>query len=138
MENNMENNVNTQAEENVIQTEEVTVTPQENATADNQEIRTVSPSQPDEPGKGAATASLVLGIISVVTWFLGSLAFVGLVTGIIGLICASKAKKQGFNGGIRTAGFVLSIIGLVGSAIVFIACVACVGVLSTAGLADSF
>lgn len=137
MENNMENNVSAQVEETLAQPEEVTTISQETATETSEPVPTVSASKPDEPGNGVATASLVLGIVSVVTWFLGSFAFIGLVTGIIGLICASKAKKQGFNGGIRTAGFVLSIIGLVGSAIVFIACVACVGLLSTAGLADS-
>ena len=134
----MENNVSTQVEETLAQPEEVTTISQETATETSEPVPTVSASKPDESGNGVATASLVLGIVSVVTWFLGSFAFIGLVTGIIGLICASKAKKQGFNGGIRTAGFVLSIIGLVGSAIVFIACVACVGLLSTAGLADSF
>ncbi len=138
MENNMENNVSAQVEETLAQQEEVTTISQETATETSEPVPTVSASKSDEPGNGVATASLVLGIVSVVTWFLGSFAFIGLVTGIIGLICASKAKKQGFNGGIRTAGFVLSIIGLVGSAIVFIACVACVGLLSTAGLADSF
>ncbi len=137
MENNIENNLNSQVEESAIQAEEVTAAPQETLAEVSQPVQTVSASQPSEPGKGLATASLVLGIISVVTWFLGSFAFVGLVTGIVGLVCASKSKKQGFNGGIRTAGFVLSIIGLVGSAIVCVACVACVGLLGTAGVLDS-
>ena len=42
-------------------------------------------------------------------------------------IHSTKAKQLGFNGGIRTAGFVLSIIGIIGGAFVFIACIACVG-----------
>ena len=79
------------------------------------------------PGKGAATASLVLGIISVVLWFFGYSALVSVILGIVGLILAGNAKKAGFNGGIRTAGFVLSLIGLIGGAIFFVACVACVG-----------
>ena len=87
----------------------------------------------NQPGKGAATASLVLGIISVVCWFFGVGAAVGLVTGIIGLILASSSKKAGFEGGIRTAGFVLSLIGIIGSAIVFVACIACVGIMGSAG-----
>ena len=82
-----------------------------------------------QPGKGAATASLVLGIVSVVFWFFGMGAIVGLITGIIGIICSVNAKKAGFVGGIQTAGLVCSIIGVVGSAIVFVACVACVGTL---------
>lgn len=83
----------------------------------------------NEPGKGAAIAGMVLGIISIVTWFFGMGALIGLITGIIGLICASNAKKAGYVGGMRTAGFVCSLIGVIGSALVFVACVACVGVL---------
>lgn len=60
-------------------------------------------------------------------------ALIGLITGVIGLICASNAKNAGFVGGMRTAGFVCSLIGVIGSALVFVACVACVGVLGTAG-----
>lgn len=90
------------------------------------------------PGRGAAIASLVLGIISVVFWFFGWGALVSVVTGIVGLICATNAKKAGFEGGMRTAGFVLSIIGLVGGAIVFVACVACTGAAGAAGLFNSY
>lgn len=87
----------------------------------------------NEPGKGAAIAGMVLGIISIVTWFFGAGALIGLITGVIRLICSSNAKKAGFVGGMRTAGFVCSLIGVIGSALVFVACVACVGVLGTAG-----
>jgi len=76
------------------------------------------------PGKGQAIASLVLGIVSVVLSFCGWLAILGLVCGIVALVCASMSKKAGFTGGIRTAGFVLGIIGVVLCAI-FTACVAC-------------
>lgn len=88
------------------------------------------------PGKGAAIASLVLGIIAVVFWFFGWGALVSVICGIIGLILASVSKKAGFEGGIRTGGFVLSLIGLIGGAIVFVACVACAGVVggTAAGL----
>ncbi len=91
----------------------------------------------DEPGKGAAVASLVLGIISVVLWFFGYSAVVSVILGIIGLVLASNSKKAGYNGGLRTAGFVLSLIGLIGGALFFIACVACVGTLGAAGFFDS-
>ena len=77
---------------------------------------------------------MVLGIISVVLWFFGYSALVSVVLGIIGLVLAGSAKKAGFEGGIRTAGFVLSLIGLIGGALVFVACVACVGTLGAAGL----
>lgn len=46
------------------------------------------------PGKGAATASLVLGIISVVLWFFGYSALVSVILGIVGLILAGNAKKR--------------------------------------------
>ena len=88
----------------------------------------------DVPGKGAATASMVLGIISVVLWFFGYSAIVSVILGVVGLILAGNAKKAGFMGVIRTAGFVLSLIGLIGGALVFIACVAVVGAIGTLGL----
>ena len=84
------------------------------------------------PGKGAAIASMVMGIISVVLWFFGYSAIISVVLGVVGLILAGNAKKAGFVGGIRTAGFVLSLIGLIGGAIFFVACVACVGAIGAA------
>ncbi|WP_204469521.1 hypothetical protein [Bifidobacterium pullorum] len=89
------------------------------------------------PGKGAATASLVLGIVGVVCWFFGWSSIVSVICGVIGLILSSNAKKAGFDGGIRTAGFVLSIIALAGGALVFVACVACVGLLAGVGASMS-
>ena len=86
------------------------------------------------PGKGAAVASLVLGIIAVVLWFFGYTSIVSVILGIVGLVCAGNAKKAGFMGGLRTAGFVLSLIGLIGGGIAFVACVACAGAISAAGM----
>ena len=90
------------------------------------------------PGKGAATASMVLGIISVVLWFFCYSALVSVILGIIGLILAGNAKKAGFVGGIQTAGFVLSLIGLIGGAIFFVACIACAGILGAASASGAF
>lgn len=90
------------------------------------------------PGKGAAVASLVLGIIAVVLWWFGYSSAISVILGIIGLILASSAKKNGYTGGIRTAGFVLSLIGLIGGAIFFVSCVACVGILGAAGSSIDF
>lgn len=89
------------------------------------------------PGKGAATASMVLGIVSVVLWFFGYSALVSVILGIVGLILAGNAKKAGFVGGMQTAGFVLSLIGLIGGAIFFVACVVCVGAIGAAGGSDA-
>lgn len=85
-------------------------------------------------GKGAAVASLVLGIIAVVLWFFGYTSIVSVILGIVGLVCAGNAKKAGFMGGLRTAGFVLSLIGLIGGGIAFVACVACAGAIGAAGM----
>lgn len=92
----------------------------------------------DIPGRGAATASLVLGIISIASWFLGIGSFVGIITGIIGLICSSNAKREGYAGGMQTGGFVCSLIGLIGGALVLVACVACVGFIGTVGALSEF
>lgn len=89
------------------------------------------------PGKGAAIGSLVCGIVSLVfSFLLSSLVItplIGLVLGIIGLILASSAKKAGYNEGLRTAGFVLSLLGVIFGALVFVSCVACAGCLGAAG-----
>ena len=94
--------------------------------------------QNNVPGKGAATASLVLGIVAVVCWCFGVSAIVSVVCGVIGLILAANAKKAGFEGGLRTAGFILSLIGLIGGAIIFVSCVACAGAVGAAGAAGLF
>ena len=87
------------------------------------------------PGKNKAIASLVLGIISVVLWFFGYSSILSVVLGIIGVVMASKSKEEGYDENIRTAGFILSVIGVIGGAIFFVACVACVGMAGIAGLA---
>lgn len=85
------------------------------------------------PGKGAATGSLVCGIVSIVLWFFGFTSIFSLIVGIVGLVLANSSKKAGFMGGIRTAGFVCSLIGTIFGGLIFISCVACAGVLGTAG-----
>lgn len=85
------------------------------------------PANGQQPGSGKATASLVLGIIGIVFWFFGWGVIISLIFGIIGIILSASAKKDGNTSGINTAGFVLSLISLIVGAIVFLACVACVG-----------
>ena len=80
------------------------------------------------PGKNKAIASLVL-------WFFGYSSILSVVLGIIGVVMASKSKEEGYDENIRTAGFILSVIGIIGGAIFFVACVACVGMAGIAGLA---
>lgn len=88
-----------------------------------------------QPGKGAAIASMVLGIIGVVLWFFGYSSIISVILGIIGLILSGNAKKAGFVGGVQSAGFVLSLISLIGGVIFFVACIACVGIIGAAGSA---
>ena len=90
------------------------------------------------PGKGKATASLVLGIVSLVTACLGWGALIGIGTAIAGLVLGTQAKKElpaGYPNGSAKAGVICSIIGLVLSGIVFVSCVICAGALSAAGAA---
>ena len=86
--------------------------------------------QGPQPGQGPATGSLVCGIISLVAAIVfgwtAFLSLAGLVVGIIGIVLAVNAKKQGNTSGTQTAGLVLSIIGACLSGIIFISCVACI------------
>ena len=81
----------------------------------------------NQPGKNLAIASLVCGIASCVFFWFGVSAFISLAAGIAGIILAVNAKKQGFVGGMVTAGLVLSIVGTVIGGIVFASCVALLG-----------
>lgn len=73
-----------------------------------------------QPGKGLAVGALVCGIVSLVLSWMGGL--LGVVAGIVGIILSVQAKKQGFVGGMNTAGLVMSIIGLALGGILFFAC----------------
>ena len=85
----------------------------------------------NERGKNAAVTSMVLGIVAVVLWFFSFAAVVSVVLGIIGLVYANKAKTEGFRGGFYTAGFVLSLIGLIGGAIVVIVSIIAIGLIGS-------
>ena len=93
----------------------------------------VTPTPDSVPGKGAAIGSLVCGIVGLLCWFTGAAVILSVIFGIAGLILASCSKKAGFTGGIRTAGFVCSLIALIIGALIFVACVACVGSLAAFG-----
>ena len=88
--------------------------------------------EPVVPGKGKAVASLVLGIIAIVLAWFGYLGIVSIVLSIIGIVLSVSAKKDMDAAGVytskgmATAGFVLSLIALILSAIVFVSCTLCV------------
>lgn len=79
-----------------------------------------------------ATASLVLGIISLVCIFTGYGTILGIIAGVIGLVLGIQAKKEAPSG-MATAGIVISVIGLALCALTFLACVACIGIIGSMG-----
>ena len=76
-------------------------------------------------------ASLVLGIISVVLAVLFSgCGWLAAILGLIGIVLGTSARKKG-QGGVATAGLVLSIIGLILGLLMYVACAAMVGGLAS-------
>lgn len=95
-----------------------------------------------QPGKGAATASIACSILSLVflilhifLWFMIFPAIIGLVLGIVSVVTAVMAKKKGFVGGLATAGLVMGIIGTALNGVIFLCCLACFG--AACGAAES-
>ena len=82
------------------------------------------------PGQNEAVVSLIMGVIAVLLWFFGYSSIISVVLSIVGLVYASKSKQLGYNGPMRTAGFVLSLIALIGGALIFIACIGTFGLAS--------
>ena len=91
--------------------------------------------EPNTSEHGKATASLILGIISIILWFFGYSSIISIILSIVGIALASSAKQAGNTEGIRTAGFVLSLIALIGGVIALVACVACAGAIAAFGAA---
>lgn len=85
----------------------------------------------EKKSNGLAIASLVLGIVSIVFSFIGLSIPLGLIVGIVGIILGVMARKKN-PCGMATAGLVLSIIGTILCALMFIACAACVGAIGSA------
>lgn len=73
-------------------------------------------------------ASLVLGIISV-AWSCFGGTWLSAIVGVVGIILGAVGKKN--NASCSGAGLVLSVIGTALSLLLYIACVACVGGIST-------
>lgn len=97
------------------------------------------PPQPPQRGRGGglfsphnmALVSFILGILSLVlAWVYGS----GVVTSIIGIVLADKAKKGGETDGFVKAGMTLSIIALCISTLLLVGEVACGGCLGCLAL----
>lgn len=80
-------------------------------------------------------ASLVLGILAIlITVFsAGGFGWIGAILAILGTIFGAVGRKDPEKKGLATAGLVVSIIGLVLGLVLYVACVACVG-LAAVGL----
>ena len=97
----------------------------------------------NDNGKGKATASLILGIISVVICWLGIGAIGAVITGIFGIVLGVQANKEMAAAGVHdyktmsTIGLVLSIVGLVIGGIAFVACGLVVGTIGCIGCASN-
>ena len=79
------------------------------------------------PGKNQAIASLVCGMIAIVFSVLGYSAILSIILGIVGLVLASQSKKAGFTDNLQTAGFVVSLLGVIFGAVMFLFVVALTG-----------
>ncbi len=81
------------------------------------------------PGSGAATVSLVCGIISLVLpLVLGGFLITdiaGIVLGIVAIMQSSKAKKLGTSGGMQMGGLACGVIGICLNSLGLVACIAC-------------
>ena len=79
-------------------------------------------------------ASLVLGIIAILIGLVsaGVFGWLGAILGIIGIILGALGRKSDpEKAGLATAGMVCSIIGTILSLLFYIACVACIGGISS-------
>lgn len=82
-----------------------------------------------DPGKGNAIAGAVCGVAGILFLPFEGTLFVSLFLGIEGLMQTAKAGKAGFCGGIRTAGFALSLLDTLLSSVVLAARVILAGIL---------
>lgn len=77
-----------------------------------------------------AVASLILGIIALLSSVVGgifSLGWLGSVCGIVAIILGAIARKKGQKKGMATTGLVFGIISLVWGVVATIVCLACYG-----------
>jgi len=80
-----------------------------------------------------AVASLVLGILSICSSvFLGQ-TFFGLIFGIVGIYCANRGRFEPDKEGLARAGKICSIIGIILSLFLFVACALVLGGLGIIG-----
>lgn len=69
-----------------------------------------------------AATNIFVGWIPVFGWFT---TFFGVAFSVTGLVLSLVAKGKGFNGGIRTAAFIISLISLIVNILFVVGCIAC-------------
>lgn len=77
---------------------------------DNQDMMYGQQSEPEKKSNSSSVLALIMGILSILFC---CCSIIGIIPAIVGIIFAGKAKKNGEQGGMATAGLVCSIIGLV-------------------------
>lgn len=71
--------------------------------------------------KTKSTIAFIFGIIGTVFGFMGIIfAIIGIVLGIIGLVLSKSCKKDNYESGILTAGYILSIVAIILGAIMVV------------------
>jgi hypothetical protein len=90
-----------------------------------------SPTGPEPPGKGQATASLVLGIVALVFCWFPIVNIISIICGVIGIFLSVGARKKNAavdaGPGLATGGLICNIVALVIALVIFtIGCVGCV------------
>ena len=78
--------------------------------------------RPPGGGGGMAIASLVLGILSLISLFFAFLPVGFLILSTLAIIFGAVSKKQGYLGGMATAGIVMGVISLALGLLFWIAC----------------
>ena len=86
---------------------------------------------PGGGGGGMAVASLVLGILSLVSLFFAWLPVGFIILSSLAIIFGAVAKKQGYVGGMATAGIVMGVISLALGLLFWIACMTICAAIAT-------
>ena len=66
-----------------------------------------------QPGRTKAIVALVLGILAMTI----PIPVIDVILGVVGLVLADSSKRDGFTGGLRSAAFVMSVIGTIVAAL---------------------
>lgn len=102
---------------------------------DNTNVTQSSPVVDNTPANktdALAIVSLVAGILAIV--MACCVTYVGIVLGIVGIVCAVMSKKNNGKSGMATAGLICSIVGIVLAIIMIILAYAGLALLSEAGI----